>query len=185
MSKHVLFIQGAGEGAYQEDKRLAASLQQALGSQYEVNYPEMPDEDDASYELWKSQIEQEVATMPGPLILVGHSVGASVLLKTLTEIEVKKPLVGIFLLATPFWGGDGWTYEGYETLELPKDMASKLPKARLFFYHCHDDETVPYEHLALYAKMLPQATIRELEGGHQFNNDVSLVAKDIEHLALR
>jgi hypothetical protein len=47
MAKQVLFIQGAGEGAYDADKKLAESLQQALGSDYEVRCPLMPDEDNA------------------------------------------------------------------------------------------------------------------------------------------
>ena len=32
MTKQVLFIQGAGAGAYAEDKALAGSLQRALGA---------------------------------------------------------------------------------------------------------------------------------------------------------
>jgi hypothetical protein len=42
---------------------------------------------------------------------------------------------------------------------------------------------VPFAHLAIYAKKLPQATIREFDGrGHQFNNDLSEVAADIKSL---
>ena len=36
MKKPVLFIQGAGEGAYEEDRKLADSLQDALGAEYQV-----------------------------------------------------------------------------------------------------------------------------------------------------
>jgi predicted alpha/beta hydrolase family esterase len=184
MVKHVLFIQGAGEGAYDADKELADSLRQALGSDYDVRYPVMPDEGNAPYEQWKQQVETELATMSGPVLLVGHSVGASILAKCLTDIDVDKPVAGIFLIATPFWGGDGWQYEGYQKLELPKDLASKLPQdAQVFLYHSHDDETVPFSHLALYAKMLPRAKVREIaSGGHQLNNDLTMIAKDIMSL---
>jgi uncharacterized protein len=184
MTKHVLFIQGAGKGAYEEDKELAASLRKALGTDYEVHYPAMLDEDNAPYEQWKQQIEKELAAMQGTIILVGHSVGASVLIKCMSETEVKKPIAGIFLIATPFWGGNGWRYEGYEELALPKGFAAKLPKgASIFLYHCRDDETVPFEHLALYAQVLPQASVRELDaGGHQLNNDLFEVAQDIKTL---
>lgn len=181
MTKQVLFIQGAGEGAYREDKKLADSLRQALGSAYDVHYPVMSDEGDAPYESWKQQVETELATLSGPVILVGHSVGASILAKCLTEIEVDKAVAGIFLISTPFWGGDGWQYEGYQKLELPKDVAARLPQdAQVFLYHSHDDETVPFNHLALYTHMLPKATVREVDGGgHQLNNDLTMVAKDI------
>lgn len=38
MRNNVLFIHGAGEGAYEEDQLLAASLQNALGSAYAIHY---------------------------------------------------------------------------------------------------------------------------------------------------
>jgi predicted alpha/beta hydrolase family esterase len=181
MAKQVLFIQGAGEGAYDADKKLADSLRHALGSDYEVRYPRMPDEDNAPYEQWKQQVETELATMSGPVSLVGHSVGAAILAQSLTEIDVNTPVAGIFLMSTPFWGGDGWRYEGYQQLELPNDFAAQLPQdARIFLYHSHDDSTVPFSHLALYARVLPKATVRAIEsGGHQLNNDLTMIAKDI------
>lgn len=184
MKKHVLFIHGAGEGAYKEDALLTNSLQKELGSDYEVRYPEMPDEANAPYDLWKQKIEKDVTIMRKPVVLVGHSVGASHLAKILTEIETTTFITGIFLLNAPFWGGAGWLYEGYKELELPKDVALKFSKeARVFLYHTRDDEVVPFSHLALYAKLLPQAIMREInEGGHQLNNDLSLVAKDIKLL---
>jgi predicted alpha/beta hydrolase family esterase len=182
--KRVLFLQGAGEGAYVADKLLADSLRQALGAGYEVRYPAMPDEDNAPYEQWKKKVETALAVMEEPIILAGHSIGASHLAKILTEIEIEKQVAGIFLLAAPFWGGDGWRYEGYDKLELPKDAATKLPKgSRVFIYHARDDEVAPYGHLALYSKLLPQATTRTIErGGHQFNDDLSAVARDMKSL---
>ncbi|MBC7870717.1 MAG: alpha/beta hydrolase [Chitinophagaceae bacterium] len=184
MTKHVLFIQGAGTGAFEEDKKLAASLRKALGIDYELHYPAMLDEDNAPYQQWKQQIEQELAAMQGPIILVGHSVGASVIIKCMSETEVKKPIAGIFLIAAPFWGGNGWRYEGYEELALPNGLTAKLPRGvSIFLYHCRDDEIVPSDHLALYAQVLPQAVVREFEaGGHQLNNDLSEVARDIKTL---
>ena len=184
MNKQVLFIQGAGKGAYKEDEKLVASLRQLLGREYEVHFPAMHGEDDADYETWKRQIKKNLAELDGKVIVVGHSVGASILIKCLAEVDTKK-ITGIFLIAAPFWGGDtGWKYEGYETLALPEGHANQLPSnAQVFFYHSHDDEIVPFAHLALYTQKYPQATIRELNGrGHQLNNDLSEVAEDIKSL---
>jgi serine hydrolase len=185
MAKQVLFIQGAGEGAYQEDKKLADCLRQALGADYDVRYPVMPDEDSAPYDQWKQRVETELNTTSGPVLLVGHSVGAAILAKCLTEIDVDQPVVGIFPLSTPFWGGDGWQYEGYQQLELPNDFAARLPQnAPVFLYHSQDDAIVPFRHLALYARILPKATVRAFErGGHQLNNDLTVIAKDIINVA--
>ncbi len=184
MAGHVLFIQGAGRGAYDEDKRLAESLRRSLGSRFEVRYPAMPDEDDAPYEQWRRQIEQELADAAGPVAIVGHSVGASVLMKWLSERDDEKAIAGAFLVACPFWGGEGWRYEGYEELALPPGFAARLPAGTpVYLYHCRDDATVPFDHLTLNARALPQATVRAFdEGGHQFGEDLSVVARDIESL---
>lgn len=184
MNKHVLFIHGAGEDAYTEDKLLIQSLQKKLGLDYDVHYPAMPDEANAPYNLWKQNIEKELILMRKPIVLVGHSMGASYLAKILTEIKETKQITGVFLLNAPFWGDEGWLYEGYEELELPKDVVRRFPtNARVFLYHTRDDGIVPFSHLTLYMRFFPHATVREIDkGGHQLNNDLSLVAKDIKSL---
>lgn len=186
MSTQALFIQGAGQGAYAADEKLVTSLRHLLGPEYDVHYPAMPHEDDADYETWKAQIARELPALNDPVLLLGHSVGASVLLKYLAEVAVEKAIAGIFLIATPFWGGDGWRYEGFTRLALQAGFAAKLPKgAPIFLYHSRDDEVVPVAHLGLYAQRIPQATIRELDGRrHQLNNDLSEVAEDIKSLHL-
>ncbi|MBE7550066.1 MAG: alpha/beta fold hydrolase [Anaerolineales bacterium] len=185
MKQQILFIQGGGEGAYEEDGNLVASLRSTLGDVYELHYPQMPNESDPDYEPWKVQIKQELTGLEGEVILIGHSLGSSFLLKYLAEAKIEKPVAGIFLMATPYWGGDGWRYEGYETIALPADFASKLPSGvPIFLYHSRDDEIVPFAHLALYAEKLPRAIIRKLDRrGHQFNNDLSEVVEDIESLS--
>lgn len=181
MSKQILFIHGGGEGARAEDSKLTASLQQNLGNDYQVTIPQMPNENAPEYDAWKSQIAKDLSTLGKHVILVGHSFGSSVLLKYLTEEKLSTTVDGIFLIAAPFWGTPDWEYEAYV---LPDNFASKLPaKAPIYFYHSRGDEWVPFEHLALYASKVPQATIREFEGrGHQFNNDLSEVAADIAAL---
>jgi predicted alpha/beta hydrolase family esterase len=181
MKKQVLFVHGGGQGAYEEDKKLAANLRDKLGAAYDVRCPKMPNEDSPEYEAWKDRIAKELTALGGEVILVGHSLGASILLKYLSEEKVGKPVVGIFLIAPPYWGAEDWEVSEYA---LRKNFASKLPKElSTFFYHSRDDEWVPFAHLALYAEKLPQATIREFDGrGHQFNDDLSEVAQDIKSL---
>src|ERR671916_1416631 len=178
MKKRVLFIHGGGEGAYEEDRKLAASLQDALGAAYEVRCPQMPDEDRPEYAAWRDRISQELAALSGEVILVGHSLGGSILLKYLGEEEAAKPVAGLFLVAAPFWGAEEWEVDEYAVRE---DFASKLPpELPVFLYHGRDDEVVPFAHLALYADKLPRATVRELDGrGHQLGEDLSEVARDI------
>jgi uncharacterized protein len=179
MHRDVLFIQGAGAGAYAEDRLLAASLERALGADYEVHCPQMPDEDNPSYAAWTTEIETRLVGFNCAVTVVGHSVGGSVLLKYVCERAPGPRIAGLFVLAAPFWGAsEGWRWdEG----TLPADAASKLASNwPLLLYHSRDDEVVPFGHLALYAARLPRATVRALdEGGHQFRNDLAGVAADV------
>lgn len=182
MNKKVLFIQGGGgKEDYAVDAKLVSSLQEHLGKSYLVHYPLLlPDESAPDFGL-KKQIEKEISKIKGEIILAGHSLGASMLLKYLSESPVTKKIAGIFLLSAPFWSGEEEWKRG---LKLQEDFAAKLPAGvPVFLYHCRDDEEVSFDHLRLYSENLPQVTIREIfSGGHQLNNDLSLVAKDIKSL---
>jgi predicted alpha/beta hydrolase family esterase len=174
----VLFVQGGGKGAYDEDAALAASLKRALGGGFEVHFPRMPDEADPNVKSWKRKISAELSRLRGKVLLVGHSVGGSILLKYLSEEEAKKAIAGLFLLAAPSWDEDHWNFDD---LKLPRNIAEKLASIpRIFLYHSRDDVVVPFAHLALHATRLPQATIRAVDGrGHQFGNDLTDVVRDI------
>lgn len=179
--KEVLFIQGAGEKGYDVDAKLAASLRGELGQAYDVRYPKIP-ADMASGDFgWPKRIGKEISAFKDEVTLVAHSLGASMLLKYLSENKIGKQIAGIFLIATPYWSGEeGWV----QGLKLQADFASRLPKdIPIFFYHCRDDEEVSFDHLALYKKNIPWATFRTIrEGGHQLNNDLSRVARDMKSL---
>lgn len=181
MNGHVLFIHGGGEGAYEEDRKLVASLRKALGPAYDVRYPKMPNEDSPEYEAWNGRIANELAALDSEVVLVGHSVGAWILLKHLSEENVATPVAGTFLLAPPYFGPGGWEVDEDA---LRTDLASTLSEASpMYVYHSRDDEVVPFEHLALYGERLPQAAIREFDGrGHQFDDDLSEVARDVNQL---
>ncbi|QIP13070.1 hypothetical protein G8759_10735 [Spirosoma aureum] len=181
MRKQVLFIQGGGENGYEADDKLVASLQNALGTNYEISYPRLQTDEAAPDFGWIKQIGNEIDKLEDGVILVAHSLGASLLLKYLSEKKASKKVAGILLLSTPFWTGNEEWVQG---LKLQGDFAQRLPlNSRIFFYHCRDDEEVPFDHLATYRQKLPAATFREIErGGHQLGNNLTIVAKDIQNL---
>ena len=174
----VLFIQGGGDGAYAEDKSLANALKRALGPDYHVRYPRMPDESNPTAEAWAQSISSELSRISGKVILVAHSVGGSILLRYLSERKFANSIGGLFVLAAPIWDDNQWNFDD---LKLPRNIAEKLAAIpRMFFYHCRDDEVVPFAHLALYAAQIPPAITRAFShGGHQFGNDLACIAMDI------
>lgn len=183
MGGSILFLQGGGTGAYEADRALAGSLEHALGAGWEVQYPQMPDEENCPYPGWQAEIDVRLASITGPVALVGHSIGGSVLLKYLCDRPSPPSLIGLFVVAAPCWGADpSWRWE---EMTLPADAAARLAGDwPLFLYHSRDDEVVPFPHLALYAARLPRATLREHDGrGHQFGEELADVAADIVRAA--
>lgn len=183
MTKQILFIHGAGDGAHAADAALVVSLRQHLGRDYEVHYPPMPNEDEPDYQTWKQLITEKVKAMGDDAILVGHSIGASVLIKMFTEQGPKPSVAGLVLIATPFWyDHDVWQWKDVElTPNASAIFPSGLP---LFLYHGRADEVVPFAHVEMYASALPQAIVHPLDGrDHQINEDLSEVASDIRRLA--
>jgi predicted alpha/beta hydrolase family esterase len=181
MAKQVLFLQGGGEGGYDADQALADSLQQHLGDNYAVEYPKMEGERGADYAFWADTIGRFIDASGDGVILAGHSFGASLILKYLSENKVDTRIAGVFLVAPPFWGAEDWEVDDYV---LQSGWADKLPSGvPIFLYHAKDDEVAPLSHVESYAAHLPQATVRVLEsGGHQINENLSAVAADIKAL---
>jgi predicted alpha/beta hydrolase family esterase len=181
MTKQILFIHGAGNQRHPlGSRKLVESLQQQLGSDYEVLAPDMPDPDHPGYQAWRSQIKQELDKLAADVLLIGHSLGGSLLLKYLAEGTYQRPIAGLFLVAVPYWGKQDWELE----YRLPDDFASHLPPIRqLFLYHSRHDEAVPFSHLWRYQEQLPQATVRALDGKeHSFTRGLPLLAQDIKQL---
>jgi predicted alpha/beta hydrolase family esterase len=182
MTTQVFLVQGGGEGAHAEDQELAASLQADLGAGYSVNFPKMPNESTPNYKIWSKDIDGRLAEIDGEIALVGHSVGGAILLKYLSEERVKASITGLFVLAAPYVNADENWHD--DTAALRPDFGSRLSfLPHITLYHCHDDEVVPFAHLALYTAKLSQATIRRFpSGGHQFRGALSGVATDIRML---
>ncbi len=85
-ARQILFIQGGGAGTHDDwDNKLVESLLRALGDGYEVRYPRMPDEDDPSQAAWGAAIRRELAALEDGAVVVGHSVGATLLINALAE----------------------------------------------------------------------------------------------------
>jgi predicted alpha/beta hydrolase family esterase len=184
--QHVLFIQGAGsEGAHQEDRALADSLQAHLGPDFKVLYPLMPNEADPDFNTWNRAIQAELECLDSSAFLVGHSIGASVLAKVLSGTNlVRAKCLGLFLISGPFWHDD--TFWRWNDCALSSDAGAGLPRGLpVHLYHGEDDSFVPVSHVDMYANILPQASVRRLAGrDHQLNEDLSEVASDIVGIKL-
>jgi predicted alpha/beta hydrolase family esterase len=179
MGVQILFVQGGGEGTYDEwDNKLVDSLARELGDGFEIHYPRMPDEDDPSLEHWVPAIRREMAALDDSAIVVGHSVGGTLLIRAIAEQPPKQRLAAIVLLAPPFVGDGGWPDDDGES---PADLGGLPPGLPVHLFHGLDDDTVPAAHADLYARAIPGATVHRLPGrDHQLGNDLAEVAGVIQ-----
>src|ERR1043165_538898 len=107
MRRPILFIPSAGpKGAREGSSDMVAQLRPGLGRGYDVRFPLMPAPDAPRYAAWRDTIEDELAALPADALIVAHSLGGSMLLKTLSDRPHDRALAGLFLVATPFWNPD-------------------------------------------------------------------------------
>jgi predicted alpha/beta hydrolase family esterase len=178
-TRQLVFVQGGGKDAHDSwDNKLVGSLEQALGPGYTIRYPRMPGEAEPDPAAWKGTIARELRDLSDGVFLVGHSVGAAILMDYLGHGSIERRIAGVFLIAMPFIGDGGWPSKN---LRPTRQLAHKLQDVGpLHFYQGREDETVPLSHIEMFASVFPDATIRRLAGrNHQLNDDLSEVARDI------
>jgi predicted alpha/beta hydrolase family esterase len=182
MKKEIFFVHSAGpQGHHEGSDYLVSYLIEALGTGYRILLPNMPDPENPHYVDWKATLKKELASMEDELILVGHSLGASVLLKYLSEEKLQQRIAGLFLIGAVYWGKKDWEVKEYV---LKSNFSSKLPPIRrIFLYHSSDDEVVPISHVRYFANELPNATVREFENrGHLFGRGLPELVEDLKRL---
>jgi predicted alpha/beta hydrolase family esterase len=182
MRRQLLFVQGGGARVHDEwDGKLVESLRRELGPSYEVRYPRMPDEDDPRYDAWKAALQKEFADLNDGAVVVGHSIGGTILINVVAEQFPGRKLGAIFLIAAPFVGEGGWQPDDWQP---QPELGGKLPgELPVYVYHGLADDTAPPSHAELYARAIPQAHVCRLPGrDHQLNNDLREIAAMVKAL---
>lgn len=180
--RQILFLQGGGAGTHDDcDSRLVASLERELGGGFEVRYPRMPAEDEPGPDTWGAAIRSEVAALADGAVVVGHSLGGTLLVHALVDRPPVQRLGAVVLIGAPFVGAGGWPAR---ELALPVDLGAQLPlDTPVHVVHGLDDRTVPPPHATLYARAIAQAQLHLLPGrDHQLGDDLSEVAALIARL---
>ena len=180
--RQLLFVQGGGAGVHDAwDSKLVASLQRELGPSYDIRYPRMPGEDDPSFAAWRATLQTELASLHDGAIVVGHSIGGTIVINVLAQQPPTLKFGAIFLIAAPFVGKGGWPSDDWEPV---KELGGKLPRGvPVYLYHGLADTTAPPSHGELYARAIPQARLFLLPGrDHQLNDDLHEITAVIKSL---
>jgi predicted alpha/beta hydrolase family esterase len=142
-------------------------LRVALGSEYEVITPRMPNKDNAQFEEWKLWFEKLFSFLNNGVILVGHSLGGIFLAKYLSENEFPKKIKGVFLVGAVYDKDS----EGYPTVSFALPEKLNLQTDKIYLYHSKDDPVVPFSALGQYKKALPKAQTRVFEDRKHINQE--------------
>lgn len=182
MKKQILFAHSGGEqeGPGNGSHDLVEWLRKSLGEKYEISYPKIEDPEAPTYKMWEAMLETEFSKLDEESILIGHSLGGSMLLKYLSENDSDIKIGGIFLVATPWWGEQGWDMDEFK---LKKDFQKLLPAiSSVHFFHCMNDPIVPIEHMKLYQGILPNAVVHELNcNSHAFTDGLPELVENIKN----
>ncbi|MGH7174930.1 MAG: alpha/beta hydrolase [Minisyncoccia bacterium] len=158
-----------------------ANLQAALGADYEVLLPQMPNKWDAKYDEWKLWFEKMFPFLRDDLVLVGHSLGGSFLTRYLSENKFPKNIAATMLVAAPY----GPSCEGMlPEFCAPASLALLTQQSnRIFLYHSEDDVVVPFSELAKYQAEIPNAIVRVFPDRQHFNQpEFPELVTDIKNL---
>ena len=165
---------GKGKGSYD----LVKYLQKKLAGEYDILFPKIEKPNSPTYEKFKKMYALQFHEITEPIIVVGHSLGASTLLKYLSEEKPGISISGLFLIATPHWQSDMKEFQLKENFQ-----ASLKNIPAIFLYQSKNDSIVPFEHLEYYEKIFKQATVRKLPGKeHIFSKGLPELVSDIKSL---
>lgn len=168
---------GTGEGSFD----LVTTFRTELSNEYIIYYPVIDNPEAPTYKMWKKLFDAEFRNKTEPFLLVGHSLGSSMLLKYLSEENPDISISGLFLISTPLWGKNGWDVEDFV---LKDGFEAKLKDIRnVYFYHCKNYEIVPLHHLNFYRSAFPHANIKVINGSdHAFASGLPELVSDIKVL---
>ncbi|MEK7086918.1 MAG: alpha/beta fold hydrolase [Patescibacteria group bacterium] len=159
------------------------NLSKALGKNYEVIQPDMPNDFNSKYLEWKIWFEKFVPYFKGELILIGHSLGGVFLAKYLAQNEIPKKIRATFLVAAPY--DDKNSEYRFAGFRLPENLEKfEYQGGKIFIYHSEDDPIVPFTDFKKYKKTLKSATLRVFKNrGHFINREnFPEIIRDIKSL---
>lgn len=140
-------------------------LPDALGSEYDVLFPVMPNKTNAKFAEWKMWLEKISPFVKDGVILVGHSLGGMFLAKYLSENKFPKKVGALFFVAAPHNNsGEIGDFVLPSSLEGVGTQVSKI-----YLFYSKDDKVVPFVEHEAYQKQLPNAQVLVFEDRGHFN----------------
>jgi len=163
---------GPGKGSYD----LVKYLKSKLPKRYQILFPIIEKPNSPAYDKFKKMFKLTFGKITEPIILVGHSLGSSTLLKYLSEEKPDVSILGLFLISTPYWKSNMKEFQLKENFQT---SLKDIPK--VFLYHSIDDTEVPIDNLEFYENAFKTAAVHKLKGNeHTFPQGLPQLVSDIK-----
>lgn len=149
------------------------TLEEKLGSSFEVFTPKMPSPLNAKYDEWAIWFDKLVPYLRDDVFMIGHSLGANFVAKYLAHNDLPVSIAQLHLVAGCF-GCNG----GFALREELNRIEKNVPK--IFIYHSHDDDIVGFADAMKYQASLPSAQLVTFEDrGHFLQEDFPELVENI------
>ncbi len=187
MKKQIIFIRGGETFANKEDfytflnttdinpyenkKHWRDEVIEKIAETYDPLVPNMPLRENSDYKAWKIWFDRHLDFIydESP-ILVGTSLGATFLLKYLSENGFSKKISQLHLMA-PCVTDEGQQLEKLSTFEFDVTKINKISNLckDIHLWHSKDDKFVPFKNSEIVKENLPDAFFHILEDKGHFN----------------
>jgi len=157
---------------YKNVRRWTDWLEWSLSEHFDSFTPLMPNKQGADYNAWKIWFEKLFEFInPNPsikLIIIGQSLGASFLVRYLSENKMPKQIDQLHLVSI-MCQDNGLIGEKIGNFKPDLNKVPKIEKQakKIFIYHSKDDNLVPIEHSLIVKEHLEKSVFFKFENrGH-------------------
>lgn len=163
------------------EKRWSRNLEKTLGKDFTVLSPVMPCKFNAKYREWSIWFEKLFPYIKDNVVLIGHSLGGTFLVKYLSKNNFPKRILATYLVSPAYNEDSG---HSLATFSLPGSLEKfKKQGGKIFIYHSRDDLIAPFVNFIKYTKVLPEAEKRIFKNrGHFLQEEFPELVKDIKSL---
>lgn len=157
---------------YHTSKKWRDWISWALTETHEVLEPLMPSKQNADYVAWKIWFERHFEFIKDePIILIGHSLGATFLLKYMSENTFPKKISQLHLVAPYIEDEPGMFLEKLSSFEFDVSKIESIRGAanEIHIWHSVDDNVVPFSNSETVYKYLPNANFHKFTDRGHFN----------------
>jgi len=169
---------------YLEKQNWRDSLQTDLGETFKVVRLQMPNKINAKYEEWKIYFHRYLEILGDDIVLLGHSLGATFLVKFLAEETLKNRISRVILVAAPFGEKKTRPSLGDFIFESSTNFEAINSDLKITLFASDNDKLITNDDVEKYRNVIKNLEVKTLpDRGHFSQNEfpelISCIEKEV------